>query len=154
MSVLSSLNMATLQQPTESITDATIDVGEIWSTAITRYEQDAMVKIESLARASNVDEILNVIRENEKNFKGYRHDGSRLDKFRTLVGKSLNPIEKLGDMVASAVSTVTMQPLSCSSIFDGLCLHCDSLSLPALLSSQPSVILSTYDACVLTPYDR
>ena len=146
--------MATFQQPTESVADATIDVGEIWSTAITRYEQDSMVKIESLARTSNVDEILNIISEREKKFKGYRHDGSRLDKFRTLVGKSLKPVEKLGDIVASAVSTVTMQPLPCSSFLDSLCLHCNSPSLPALLSSQPSVILSTYDACVLTSYDR
>ena len=153
VSLLSSMKMATFEQPIESAADATVDVGEIWSSAIIRYEKDAMVNIESLARASDVDEILSVIREREKKFKGYRHDGSKLDRFRTLVSKSLSPIDKLGNIVASAVSTVRVQPLSCSSFIDDLYLYCDSPSLPALLSSQLSVILSTYDAYIFIPYD-
>ena len=105
------MKMATLEPSVESEADATIDVGAIWRVAMDRYEEITMVKIESLAGASNVDEILNDIRERETKFKVYRHDGSKVDEFRTLVSKSLNPIEKLGDMVALAASTVRRQSL-------------------------------------------
>lgn len=105
------MEMATLEPPVKSEADATIDIGVIWKEAVDSYEKTTMVKIESLARASNVDEILNDIREREIKFKDYRHDGSKLDKFRTLVSKSLNPIDKVGNMVALAASTVRRQSL-------------------------------------------
>ena len=105
------MEMATLEPPVESKADATIDIGVIWREAVDSYEKTTIVKIESLARATNVDEILNDIRERETKFKGYRHDGSKLDKFRTLISKSLNPIDKVGNMVALAASTVRRQSL-------------------------------------------
>ncbi len=105
------MKMSTLEPPVESEADATIDIGVIWGEAVVEFEKTTMVKIESLAGASNVDEILNDVRERETKFKGYRHDGSKLDKFRTLVSKSLNPIDKVGNMVALAASTVRRQPL-------------------------------------------
>jgi len=111
LSLLSSMKMAILEPPVEAKADATIDVGAIWRVAMDRYEELTMVKIESLAGASNVDEILSDIHERGTKFKGYRHDGSKLDKFRTLVSKSLNPIDKVGNMVALAASTVRRQPL-------------------------------------------
>lgn len=104
--LLSALRMTTIGPPVESEADATADIGTIWQTAINRYEESARVKIESLAGASSVDVILDDIREQETKFKGYRHDGSRLAKFRTLVARSLGPIEKVGDIVASAASLV------------------------------------------------
>ena len=103
--------MSTVEMPIESEADSITDLGTIWKVAMDRYEEITMVKIQSLAGANNVDEILNDIHERETKFKGYRHDGSKLDKFRMLVSKSLNPIEKLSDMVASAASTVRKQPL-------------------------------------------
>lgn len=110
-SLLSSMKMANLEPPVESKAGATIDVGAIWKVAMDRYEEITTVKIESLTGASNVDEILKDIRERETKFKGFRHDGSKLDKFRTLVSKSLNPIDTVGNMVALAASTVRRQPL-------------------------------------------
>ncbi len=103
--------MANVELPVESKADAIVDFSTIWKVAIDRYEEITMVKIQSLARANNVDEILNGIHERERKFKSYRHDGSKLDKFRTLVSNSLNPIKKVGDMVASAASTVRKPPL-------------------------------------------
>lgn len=103
--------MATINLPAESKADATIEFGAIWKVAIDRYEEITMVKIQSLAGANNVDEILNDIHERKTKFEGYRHDGSKFDKFRTLVSKSLSPIEKVCNMVASAASTVRKQPL-------------------------------------------
>ena len=82
------------EPPVESGADATIDVGAIWRVAMDRYEEITTVKIESLTGVRNVDEILKDIREREREFKDYRHDGSKLDKFRTLVSMSLNPIDK------------------------------------------------------------
>lgn len=105
------MKMVTLEPAVESEADATIDIGVIWREAVASYEKTTMVKIESLARASNVDEILDEVRERQTKFKGYRHDGSKLDKFRTLVSKSLNPIDKVGNMVASAASTVRRQSM-------------------------------------------
>ena len=106
LSFLSSTKMTTAELPVESKVGTIIDFGTIWKIAISRYEEITMVKIQSLAEAKDVDEILNDIHNREAKFKGYRHDGSKLDKFRTLVRKSLNPIEKVGNMVASASSTV------------------------------------------------
>jgi hypothetical protein len=98
--------MATLELPIRSKTAATTDVGAIWKAAIDRYEEITMVKIETLAGANNVDEILDEIRGRETKFKGYRHDGSKSDKFRSLISKSLGPIEQLSNIVASAASIV------------------------------------------------
>ena len=98
--------MATVELSIRSKTAATTDVGAIWKAAIDRYEKVTMVKIETLARANNVDEILDEIHGREVKFKGYRHDGSKSDKFRSLVSKSLGPIEKLSNIVALAASTV------------------------------------------------
>ncbi len=103
--------MATLEPPAGSDAAATIDIGEIWRTAISRYEKTSMVKLESLAGASSVDEVLNDIHERDTKFKSYRHDGSKLDQFRTLVGKSLNPIDQVCNLVGLAASTVRRQPL-------------------------------------------
>ena len=99
-------NMATVEPSIRSKTNATTDVGEIWKAAIVRYEKMTTVKIESLVVVDNVDGILDEIRGRETKFKGYRHDGSKLDKFRSLVSKSLDPIEKLSSIVATATSTV------------------------------------------------
>ena len=103
--------MATLIPPVDPKADATIDVGAIWRKAIDRYEKITMIKIESLTGVSNVDEILNDIQERETKFKVYRHDGSKFDKFRTLVSRSLNLVTKVGDIVTSATSTVRKQIL-------------------------------------------
>lgn len=111
LSLLSSTKMATLEPPVGSGADATIDVGDIWRTAISRYEKTSMVKLESLAGASSVDEVLNDVHERGTKFKSYRHDGSKLDRFRTLVSKSLNPIDQVCNLVGLAASTVRRQPL-------------------------------------------
>jgi hypothetical protein len=86
--------------------DTTTDVGAIWKAAIDRYEKITKVKVESLSGTSNMDQILAEIQERETAFERYRHDGSRLDRFRTLVKNSLAPIQMLGDIVAHATKSV------------------------------------------------
>jgi ankyrin repeat domain-containing protein 50 len=99
--------MATVGLPVHSTSvDATTDVGAIWNEAINRYEDITKVKIESMTPASNVDAVMSEIRKRETTFQGYRHDGTKLDRFRTLVSKSLRPIEQVGSIVASAASAV------------------------------------------------
>lgn len=99
--------MATVELPvdSESANDTT-DIGAIWKEAIDRYEETTKVKIGSLTRANTVDEVLSEIHKREAMFQGYRHDENKLDKFRTLVSKSLSPIEKLSSIVASAALAV------------------------------------------------
>ncbi len=71
-----------------------------------------MIKIQSLVEVNNVNEILNDIHERETKFKAHHHDDSKLNKFRTLVNKSLNFIEKLSDMIASIISMIRKESLS------------------------------------------
>ncbi|KAF4627731.1 hypothetical protein G7Y89_g10420 [Cudoniella acicularis] len=94
--------MATVELPIRATPNV---VGAIWKAAISRYEEITLQKIESFAGVNSADEILDQIHERERRFKGYRHDGSKLDKFRSHVNKSLGPIEKLSNIVASAAST-------------------------------------------------
>ncbi|KAL8648633.1 MAG: hypothetical protein Q9210_004877 [Variospora velana] len=96
--------MTVTRPPVEPETDAAADIAAIWQTAINRYEEITMEKMETLAGAGSVDVILDDIHEKETKFKRYRHDGSKLDKFRTLVSKSLDPVDKVGNLVASAAS--------------------------------------------------
>jgi fungal STAND N-terminal Goodbye domain len=98
--------MTTAELSIRSKPATTTDVGTIWKAAIEQYEKITKVKIEFLARANNVDEILAEIHKREKNFKDYRHDGSKSDKIRSFARKSLGSIEKLSNIVGPAVSTV------------------------------------------------
>ena len=98
--------IATVNAATPLGANTTSNIATIWKSAVDRYEQITKVKIQNLAQASNVDDILNNIHEQETKFKDYRHSGSKPDKFRTLVKKCLDPINKVGDIVASAASTV------------------------------------------------
>jgi ankyrin repeat domain-containing protein 50 len=98
--------MATIELSIRSKTAVTTDVGALWKAAIDRYEEITTIKIKSLAGANNVDEILDEIRGRDAKFKGQRHDGSKSDKFRSLVSKSLGPIETLSNIVASAALAV------------------------------------------------
>jgi hypothetical protein len=97
--------MAIVELPAESRTDADINIGVIWKAALDRYEKIIIVKIESLAEAANVDDILNEIYEGEITFKDYRYDSFKLDKFRTLVSKNLDRIDKVGNIIALTTST-------------------------------------------------
>ncbi|MCJ1394650.1 hypothetical protein MMC18_007530 [Xylographa bjoerkii] len=89
-----------------STIEPTIDIGAMWKAAIDRYETITKVKIESLSGAHNIDQILAEIEKRQAKFDRYRHDGSKLDKFRTLVKNSLAPIQVLGDIVSQATKTI------------------------------------------------
>ncbi|KAL9014436.1 MAG: hypothetical protein Q9173_000918 [Seirophora scorigena] len=99
--------MTATRPPVEPETDPTANIAAIWQAAIERYEEITMEKMETLSGASSVDVILDDIREKETKFKCYRHDGSKLDRFRTLVSKSLDPVDKVGNLVASAASMLS-----------------------------------------------
>ncbi len=98
--------MAAVELSIRTRSDATTDIGVIWKAAIVRYEEITKTKIESVAMANDMDGILNEIREKEEMFKSYRHNNSKLAKFRSLVIKTLDPIEKLSSLVAAATLSV------------------------------------------------
>lgn len=98
--------MTTMDLHVESIIEPTTDVGAIWKAAIDRYETVTKVKIGSLSGTNNIDQILANIQKRQAKFERHRHDGSKLDKFRTLVKNSLAPIQILGDIVSQATKTV------------------------------------------------
>lgn len=99
---ISTTEMTTAESPVTLEGGDAFDVGTIWKAAIDRYETATGTKFTSLASAHNVNDILNEIHERETKFKSSRHDGSKIDKFRTLVSKSLKPIDRMGDAVAQA----------------------------------------------------
>lgn len=87
------------------------DVGAMWNAAIDRYEKNTNVKISSLYRTNDMDQIITEIQKNEADFEKHRHDGSKFDKFRTVVKNSLNPIQTVGEIVAQATKAVREMPL-------------------------------------------
>ena len=99
--------MAATGLSVSSSTAAVTDIAALWRGAIDRYEAVAGVKIECLTKANNIDEILSQIQGSMASFKAHRHDGSKLDRFRSLVSRSLEPIEQLSKIVATAASSVS-----------------------------------------------
>ncbi|KAL8716183.1 MAG: hypothetical protein Q9220_000088 [cf. Caloplaca sp. 1 TL-2023] len=80
----------------------TPDFEDIWKAAIQRYEDITAVKLQSIAKATKLDDVLQVVHDKETKFKTFRHDGSRVDRFRGLLAKSLKPVEALAHLTASA----------------------------------------------------
>lgn len=107
--------MAAMMQHTELClrpkADVTSDVGLIWESAVDRYQAITGEQIQQLARAKSVAQILEDIDDNEARFKIHRHDGTKLDRFRTLVSQSLSPIQFVGDIVAQATKTASPSPI-------------------------------------------
>lgn len=100
--------MATASSPpVDQAANLETDIGAIWKMAIDQYEKTTTKKIDSLAGACSIDEILSEIHDKETKFKAFRHDESKLDKFRTIVKKSLAPIIALSGIVGTATSTVS-----------------------------------------------
>jgi len=91
---------------------ASSDVGDIWKEAIDRWEKDTETKLEDLKEASNTDDVLAILQEREEKFKARRHNGSKTDKLRTLMSKALDPIDKIGNVVAGGAALVRTEALS------------------------------------------
>lgn len=142
--LLSSMSMASHGPLAKPQMPDTTYIGGIWKEAVDQYEKTTAVKLESLDRANSVDEILDGMREREKKFKDFRHDGSKLDKFRTLLGKSLKPIDMVGDVAAAASSAVRRQTSVPLMIDHVSCSIDDRRFPPAPPSSQLSDIYSRY----------
>jgi hypothetical protein len=81
------------------------DISLLWQGAIDRYKTITGKEV-NFKRATNVQQVLDTIEDKEEKFKWRRHDGSKIDKFRTLVKQALTPIQLIGDIVAHATKTV------------------------------------------------
>ena len=89
-------------QPSKPATD----VGVIWHAAIERYEKITQVKAMPSVGSNNVEQILTQIEGMKIKFEKKRHDGSKMDKFRTLVKNTVIPIQQLSDIVVQATKIV------------------------------------------------
>ncbi|PYI01169.1 hypothetical protein BO78DRAFT_21564 [Aspergillus sclerotiicarbonarius CBS 121057] len=97
--------MAALTSPNRAApVDSPTDVGLIWQEAIRRYEQTTDLKISTLEPVNSVDGVLRQTRKTASRFRLHRHDNGKLDKLRTLIGKSLGTVEAVGNIVGSAAS--------------------------------------------------
>ncbi|PWY70288.1 hypothetical protein BO94DRAFT_268794 [Aspergillus sclerotioniger CBS 115572] len=84
--------------------DSPTDIALIWQEAIHRYEQITDQKIGALEPVTSVDGLLRQTRKTASRFRLHRHDNGKLDKLRTLIGKSLGMVEAVGNIVGSAAS--------------------------------------------------
>lgn len=82
------------------------DVAAIWQAAVEDYESITGIQLQTFTAVKHIDGILVQVGLNETNFKVHRNGGSKLDKFRTLVQRSLGPIEMVGHVVAHATKAV------------------------------------------------
>lgn len=82
------------------------DIGDLWKKAVDEFERTTNTKLDKLSPASNVEEILSIVQSQESRFNTFRHDKSRLDKFRSLVKRSLYPVEQMSKIISSAVTSV------------------------------------------------
>ncbi|KGO73285.1 hypothetical protein PITC_085840 [Penicillium italicum] len=80
------------------------DVGAIWRAAVDRYTDITQVDLSLVEPVNNVEDVLNEINKREELFKRARHDGSKTDKFRGLVSRSLKSIDKVSEVVAQGLS--------------------------------------------------
>jgi hypothetical protein len=102
----------------------------MWKSAVARYEAIAGVQVQQLAKAENVAQILKDIDDKEAKFTTHRHDGSKLDKFRSLVSQSLAPIQSIADIVAQATKTASLSTLQLYLNLI-LCLYSPVIGLPS-----------------------
>jgi hypothetical protein len=121
--------MTTVQLRPVPATNPASDVAAIWNEALENYEQITGLQVQYLDRANNVDQILDEIHEKETRFNSRRHDGSKLDKFRTLVSKSLAPIQSVGDIVSQATKAVGKLPTLTWSV--AIICSCDATDFPS-----------------------
>lgn len=83
------------------------DIGGLWKTAVNEFERTTNTKFNELSPASNVEEILGMVQSQENRFNTFRHDRSRVDRFRSLVTRSLYPIEQMSKIISPAISSVS-----------------------------------------------
>ena len=86
------------------------DASALWKAAVDRYQVNTNLEIQSLGSACSLDEVLSEISKEESKFSTHRHDGSRVESFRSLVKRTLVPIERLSEMGNMATSTVMNLP--------------------------------------------
>lgn len=82
------------------------DIGALWEAALDRYERVSGVRVQMLGGSNNLDAVLAQVHERSVSFEKYRHNNSKIDKFRSLVKESLEPILTLGEVVVNATKQV------------------------------------------------
>ena len=97
----------------ETISTHAGDISALWKDALFRYEAKTGVRLDSVAEAGSLEEVISHIQENQARFGKKRHSGSKFDRFRTLVKRSLEPIAPLGKIVGHATKSVRAPHQSC-----------------------------------------
>lgn len=82
------------------------DIGALWEAALDRYEQITGFKVQLIEGSNNLDAVLAQVHDKSALFERRRHDGSKIDKFRSLVKESLGPVVVLGEVVVQATKLV------------------------------------------------
>ncbi|KAK5309727.1 hypothetical protein LTR70_010039 [Exophiala xenobiotica] len=110
------------------------DVSDLWKAAIEEFEKTTKTKFDSIPRVNNVDDILKEVKARASSFQKVRHDEYELDKFRSLLARSLTPVEQLSKVVSSAVvltaNNVSADYDTIAGFFEDLDLYLKRLKIP------------------------
>jgi len=99
--------MELIQPRAGQAADQVVDAVQIWKAALDEYQRITGVRLQTLDSVSNIDDLLAQVNKDEEKFNRYRHNGSKFDRFRTLIRHSLGPIGELGNIVTQAAKAVS-----------------------------------------------
>lgn len=75
------------------------DLGRLWTQAISDYNARTGEDLSSMG-AQSLDGAMKSLDDGMEKFKGFRHDGSKTSKFRSVIGNSLGDMQKCIDGIA------------------------------------------------------
>lgn len=85
------------------------DLGRLWTQAISDYNARTGEDLSSMG-AQSLDGAMKSLDDGMERFKGFRHDGSKTSKFRSVIGNSLGDMQKCIDGIAAIGSAAGAFP--------------------------------------------
>jgi hypothetical protein len=85
-------------------------IGELWEEAKRRYEANVgpLTELSALGNVATVQTILDEVGKKAATFKQSRHDGSKTDRLRRALSRSLPMVQTLSEIGAQASKAVRM----------------------------------------------
>jgi hypothetical protein len=81
-------------------------VALLWTEAVQRFEAETRTSISTPGSITSLDELIASLADKHSSFKIRRHNGSRLERLRTLAARALEPIRAISDVLAQATKLV------------------------------------------------
>ncbi|KAM0813893.1 putative Ankyrin repeat-containing domain protein [Seiridium cardinale] len=82
--------------------DSRQGLGSMWTTALAQYEELTGTRPSISDELESLEEFVKETAQMQAKFEKFRHDDSKHDRLRSLIARSLGPIQLLGNIVARA----------------------------------------------------